>query len=327
MWPKAAPEPAGIAEGGGMRRVTLGRTGIETSCLGFGCASLGSRVGAEAGARALAAAIDAGVTWVDLAPPYGDGRAEDIAAPVLRAHRDKVQLCTKAGIGLAAGAGGRLRQTLGPLARRVLAAAGPLGARLRGAAPQANTRLPLTPALLTGSLEASLRRLGIDHVDLFALHGPDPAEVGRDDIRRALENLRTAGKTRAVAVAGDAPAAEAALAAGDPYGVVQLPLPAPGEDARLLARVGADGCGLVTHSVLGAGGPPAALRHRIAAAAGVAAEGPDPARLMVERAFALNPEGVVLVSMFSAGSRAANLAAAARDPAASDPLASLGGGA
>ena len=45
-----------------MRRVTLGATGIETSALGFGAAGLGSRVGAEEGARALAEAFDGGVT-------------------------------------------------------------------------------------------------------------------------------------------------------------------------------------------------------------------------------------------------------------------------
>lgn len=71
-----------------MRRVTLGETGITSSRLGFGAASLGSRVEAAAGRRALEAAFDAGVTWLDLAPVYGGGAAEDIAAPFVRAHRD-----------------------------------------------------------------------------------------------------------------------------------------------------------------------------------------------------------------------------------------------
>ena len=51
-----------------MRRVTLAGTGLESSCLGFGCASLGSRVAAAEGARALAAAFEQGVDWLDLAP-------------------------------------------------------------------------------------------------------------------------------------------------------------------------------------------------------------------------------------------------------------------
>ena len=82
-----------------MRRVTLGQTGIETSCLGFGCASLGSRVGEEAGLRALAAAHDAGVAWFDLAPLYGAGRAEEIAGRFLKGRpRDGVQICSKVGL-------------------------------------------------------------------------------------------------------------------------------------------------------------------------------------------------------------------------------------
>ena len=82
-----------------MRRVTLGTTGIETSCLGFGCASLGSRVGEAPGLRALAAALDAGVTWLDLAPLYGGGRAEEIAGRFLQGRpRDAVQLCSKVGL-------------------------------------------------------------------------------------------------------------------------------------------------------------------------------------------------------------------------------------
>ena len=89
-----------------MRRVTLGTTGIETSCLGFGCASLGSRVGEAPGLRALEAAFDAGVTWLDLAPLYGGGRAEEIAGRFLKGRRDAVQICSK--VGLAPGGAGGL---------------------------------------------------------------------------------------------------------------------------------------------------------------------------------------------------------------------------
>ena len=286
-----------------MRRVVLGGTGIETSALGFGCASLGSRVGAEDGRRALAAAFEAGVTWFDLAPVYGGGQAEAIAAPFLRAHRAEVQICTKAGLVLAGGAGGGLRRRLTPAARRALALAGPLarpfGARLRAAAPKANARAPLTPALVAASLEASLARLGTDHVELFALHGPDPAEVARDEIRRALEDLVAAGKARAVAVAGDAGAAGAALAAGAPYGAVQLAVPAGDDAAGLgtLAAARAAGAGTILHSVFGRGGP----------------AGPEEGRRRLGRALGLVPDGVVLVSMLSAASRAATLAAVGSD--------------
>ena len=171
-----------------MRRVILGETGIETSALGFGCASLGSRVGARgrAGGRSRRR-IDAGVTWFDLAPVYGGGEAEAIAAPFLQAEprprcrsppRPGSRSPRRRGRAAAAADAARPRRAGAGRARR-------LAGRRRGcraAAPKANAKPPLTPALITGSLEASLRRLGTDHVDLFALHAPDPAEVGRDDI-------------------------------------------------------------------------------------------------------------------------------------------------
>ena len=283
-----------------MRRVVLGKTGIETSALGFGCASLGSRVGAEAGRRALEEAHAAGVGWFDLAPVYGGGEAEAIAGPFLRANRDRVQVATKAGLLLSDGPGGEVRRRLRPLARGALALAGPKlvgsAARLRASAPKANAKPPLTPALITGSLEASLRRLGLDHVDLFALHAPHPAEVGRDDILAALEGVLAAGKARVVAVAGDAAAARAALAVGAPYGAVQLAVPQPGEAAAaaVLAAAHQAGVGVLVHSVFGV--------------AGTAGGGAPDDRLA--RAFALNATGVVLVSMLSGASRAATLAAA-----------------
>lgn len=304
-----------------MRRVVLGDTGIETSALGFGCASLGSRIGPEAGRRALAEAFEAGVTWLDLAPVYGGGEAEAIAAPFLRAHRAELQICSKAGLLLADGAGGGFRRRIAPLARDVLALAGAAAVRLGRAVPKANRKPPLTPALLVASLEASLRRLGTDHVDLFALHAPEPEEVGRDDIRAALERIVAAGKARAVAVAGDAAAAAAALAIGAPYAAVQLAVPRPGGGAAeagvesgaesgaesVLAAAPAAGFGTILHSVFGRGGV-------------AAASSPGEGRRRLDRAFALNPSGVVLVSMLSPASRAATLAAVAaaegRPPAA-----------
>ena len=253
-----------------MRRVNLGATGIEASCLGFGCAGLGSRIDAAGGARALAEAFDGGVTWFDLAPVYGAGQAEAIAAPFLRAHRAEVQIATKAGLALGrAYRGGpgarRLRQLLMPAARRAIASVGPLRRSLRRAGLNANTKLPLTPELLTASLEASLRRLGTDRVELFALHAPTAEEVAREDIRRALEDILAAGKARAISVAADAPAAAAALAIGPPYGAIQSAAPPPGTDDLLAAAARANGFGRITHSVFGVGGTWDELRRRLAA--------------------------------------------------------------
>jgi aryl-alcohol dehydrogenase-like predicted oxidoreductase len=307
-----------------MRRVTLGATGIETSALGFGAAGLGSRVGAAEGARALAEAFAGGVSWLDLAPVYGAGEAEAIAAPFLRAHRDEIQIATKAGLALGRGyaGGGGLRAALMPLARRAVGAIGPLRRAVRASGATGNAKLPLSAELLTASLEASLRRLGTDRVELFLLHGATPGEVARDDIRRALEDLLAAGKARAAGVAGVAAAAEAALAVGPPYAVVQTAAPDPAADPAadpLAQAAAAAGFGRITHSVFGVGATWETLRRRLAAdpaaAALLAGEGGEAeaglAAALLARALAANPDGTVLVSMLSARSRARNLAAAA----------------
>jgi aryl-alcohol dehydrogenase-like predicted oxidoreductase len=316
-----------------MRRVTLGRTGIETSCLGFGCASLGSRVAEAPGLAALAAAHDAGVTWFDLAPLYGGGRAEEIAGRFLKGRpRDAVQICSKVGLvpsGAGGGARAQLKAALMPLARRAVAAVPALRSALRGAGAQAAQNLPLTPEALRGSIETSLRRLGTDHLDLYALHDASPEAVARDEVRRTLEDIVASGKARAVAVAAGPPAAEAALATGAPYGAVQVALAPPGEASDLPARAAAAGLGTLLHSVFGVSGSLAALQARAAADPGLAAQLRAEAsetdlaaalsRLLLARGLALNPGGVVLVSMFSDRSRAANLALADAPPG--DPVA------
>ena len=313
-----------------MRRVTLGRTGLDSSAIGFGCASLGSRVTAAEGLRALAEAFEAGVDWLDLAPAYGRGQAEEIASEFLRGRRDRLRICTKVGLAAPRNAGGLKGRLLGaamPLARSLIGAVPALRGLARASGATANQKLPLTPELLTSSLEASLTRLGTDHVDLYALHNATPEEIARDEILRALEDLIAAGKTRSVAVAGDEAVAEAAVARGAPFGAVQLALPAPGTGAPVIGAATAAGLGALTHSVFGVEGAlatlDAALAEPAARAEALALAGlEDPkaalARLLLARAFALNPSGVVLVSMFSARSRAANLALADASP---DPAA------
>lgn len=304
-----------------MRRVTLGTTGLETSCLGFGCASLGSRVAPDAGLAAMAAAFDAGVTWFDLAPLYGGGRAEEIAGPFLKGRRGEVRICSKVGLA-PAGAGG-LKTLLMPLARRAVAAVPSLRARLRGAGAQGANRLPLTPALIRDTLETTLRRLGTDHLDLYALHDADPAALGEEGVLRALEEAVASGKARAVAVASDEAAARAAIGRGRPFGAVQLALGALGAAWTVPAEAAAAGMGCIVHSVFGVGGAHAALRARVAGDAALRARVEDAGgleRLMLDRAFALNPAGVVLVSMFSERSRRENLAAASREPLPGTPL-------
>ena len=242
-----------------------------------------------------------------------------------------MQICTKAGLAPGGARSRGLKAALMPLARQAVQAVPPLRGLLRRSGVQAARPVPLTPEMLTGSLEASLRRLGTDHLDLYALHAAPAAALADEAVLRALEGILASGKARAVAVASGAAAARAAIARGAPFGAVQLALPAPGAPVGLLAEAAAAGFGTLVHSVFGVEGSFAALRARAGADPGLRAMlGARPgqrrpttplARLLLERAFALNPGGVVLVSMFSATSRRSNLAvAAAPPPAGPSPL-------
>lgn len=313
-----------------MRQVILGQSGIEASCLGFGCASLGSRTPAAEGLRALSAAFEQGVNWLDLAPAYGRGTAETIASDFIKGRRDRLRICTKVGLAppkSSEGLAGGLAAALVPLARRLVSLAPGLRAAARRSGAQSNRKLPLTPELLRGSLDESLRRLGTDHVDLYALHGAEVAEIGREEVLRALEDILTSGKARALAVAGGTEVAEAAIARGAPFSMIQAALPTPGTADPVFAQARAAGLGAVAHSVFGVEGALAtlgarlardpAMRDEVMAATGLTDPRAALARLLLARAFAVNPTGLVLVSMFSEASRAANLALAdaAPDPA------------
>lgn len=269
------------------------------------------------GLRALEAAFDRGVTWFDLAPAYGLGRAEEIAATFLRGKRDRVQVATKVGL-VAPEKAGRLKDVLLPIARQAVGALPQLRSVLRRAGLQGNQKLCLTPQLLRASLDESLRRLGTDHVDLYALHNAEPPELAREDLRRTLEDILSAGKARAIAVASTEGAARFSLSdENGPVSVIQIPIPPPGEATAILSEARLRGAGTIVHSVFGIEGrdDPAwmgsdAHQRRVTEAAGVSDRRTALARLRLARAFALVPDGIVLASMFSEHSRQENLALA-----------------
>lgn len=146
----------------------LGGTGIEVSelCLGtmmFG--AWGNTDEAEC-RRMVAAALDAGVNFVDTADVYAAGESEEILGRALKGRRDDVVLVSKFHHAMPGD---------------------PLDRNRRG-----NSRLWITRAV-----EDSLRRLGTDHLDVYLVHRPDP----RTDIEEtlgALGDLVRAGKVRAI---------------------------------------------------------------------------------------------------------------------------------
>ena len=132
---------------------TLGRTGLRVSALGFGAGAVGGLMTRGAAAdqeRAVARALELGVNYFDTAPIYGDGESEKNL--------------------------GRVWRTLRPAAA--------VGTKVR-LAPEEKTRLC---AAITASLDASLKRLQMDRVDLLQLHNLiDPAHPRGLDARQVLE--------------------------------------------------------------------------------------------------------------------------------------------
>ncbi len=290
-----------------MRYVNLPGTDIRASSLGFGCASLGSRVSKRDGLAALSRGFEAGVTWYDLAPIYGGGLAESIFSDFLKGKRDKVQVCTKVGIGRPRY--DPLLRIAGAVIRPMVNRFGALHQGLRKVSKRQNFSVPLTPDLIEKSIAKSLKRMRTDYIDVFALHDPSPEDVMRDEVVYALQSVIDRGQARYISVAGDADAIRAAVRGNGPYQFLQF---ADSPDASIIEEV--QSClikpkAFVTHSILGIGGAKDSIIRRLQSddallerlrKAGYQGAVQDVAvNLLMDRALASNPEGVVLSSMFS----------------------------
>lgn len=158
-----------------MKTQLLGRSSLVVSRLAYGCWRLAGSEGAApptdgdaTGKRAVHAALDAGYTFFDLADIYGRGECERIFGAALKERagaRDGIVVASKCGI------------------RRLGEPAGAVG------------RYDFSAAHIEASVEGSLRRMGVETMDLLMLHRPDylmdPAEVAGAFVR-----LRAAGKVR-----------------------------------------------------------------------------------------------------------------------------------
>jgi len=145
---------------------SLGRSGIKVSRFGLGTMVLGAWGNTDAAAcsRIINSALDAGINLVDTADMYGDGENETLVGTALRGRRDEVVLCTK------------FHHPVGS----------DLDPNRRG-----NSRRWIVTAV-----EDSLRRLGVDHIDLYQAHRPDPT-VAIEETVEALTDLVRVGKIRA----------------------------------------------------------------------------------------------------------------------------------
>jgi aryl-alcohol dehydrogenase-like predicted oxidoreductase len=146
-----------------MRRRTIGSSGLEVSVVGLGCNNFGGRIDEPASRAVIDAALAAGIDFLDTADVYGNrGGSEEIIGRALAGRRDRVVLATKFG------------HDLGD------------GETARGAGPY-----------IRKAIEASLRRLQTDWIDLYQYHRPDGVTPVEETLA-TLDELVQEGKVRAI---------------------------------------------------------------------------------------------------------------------------------
>lgn len=301
-----------------MRYIRVAPLCREISAIGFGCASLGSRVSAKSGRRALDRAFAAGVTWYDVAPPYGDGLAEAILGGFLRGRREKVVVCTK--FGIARPVIPFYKRLLRPLVRRAVV----LAPALRTAASKARPtggRARIDVSSIQHSVDQSLRRLGVDYIDVLAVHEPSVQEVADDRIFEVLARLIERGVVRALSLAGTPESVSTAITMRPSLSFLQFPDDPIANVAPRLREIAApcDPPRFVTHGVFSDEAVRRLGRLRLTRPAewrffaDEYAISPDASasEILLQFAFANNPDGIVLTSMFSPEHTSFNCAAAA----------------
>ena len=146
------------------RKRKIGSQGLVAGAIGLGCMGMTHAYGTGDEAESIATihrALDCGVTLLDTAEVYGTHTNEELVGKAIRGRRDSVVLATKFGIALGTG-----------------------GMQVDG-----------SPANAKRAVEGSLRRLGVDVIDLYYLHRKDPA-VPIEETVGALKELVEAGKVR-----------------------------------------------------------------------------------------------------------------------------------
>lgn len=206
-----------------MRKRPLGKTGLVVSELALGTWGLaGEAYGPIEDADAekvLRRGIDMGMNLVDTSDAYGAGRMEALAGKLLKDHSDLV-VVTKGGID---------RKT--DPARKIFAA-----------------------DYLTGAVERSCKRLGVDALPVFLLHNPTPDALYAGEAIATCEKLKTDGKIRHWGVsAGDEDVARAAIDKGAEVIELAYNLLMPIDLHRLSGDIMVAGCGVLARSVLAYG--------------------------------------------------------------------------
>ncbi|GIP17916.1 aldo/keto reductase [Paenibacillus montaniterrae] len=139
----------------------LGKSGLKLSAIGLGTNAFGKRADRQTSISIIEQAIERGITFIDTANIYAGTQSETIIGEALKGKREQVVLTTKAGLPAGSGVYDR-----GSSARHLMT-----------------------------QLEASLRRLQTDHVDLYQIHTFDP-HTPLEETLRCLEHMISSGKVR-----------------------------------------------------------------------------------------------------------------------------------
>jgi aryl-alcohol dehydrogenase-like predicted oxidoreductase len=204
-------------------RRRLGR--LETSAMGLGCMGITFAYGPpseESGTQAIRRALDLGITFIDTAEIYGPFRNEEVVGAAIRDRRDEVQLATKWGFKF----------------------------------DQNNQRAGVdgSPANARRALEGSLKRLGVDHIDLWYQHRVDPG-VPIEETVGAMAEAVAAGKVRYIGLSEASAATIRRAHATHPITAVQSEYSLWTRDVEreVLPALQELGIGFVPYSPLGRG--------------------------------------------------------------------------
>ena len=207
----------------------IGKSGLQASAVGLGCNNFGGRLDLEATRKVVDKALDAGITLFDTADVYGGysygnpGGSEKNLGEVLGPRRKNIVLATKFGMAMPAGKGA-------------------------------------SRAYIMSAVEASLKRLKTDWIDLYQIHFPDPA-TPIEETMRALDDLVKQGKVRHIGCSNFSTAQiNAAQSVVDRVGLT--PLVSSQDEYSLVVRklesdplpaIKAHGLGLLPYYPLGSG--------------------------------------------------------------------------
>jgi aryl-alcohol dehydrogenase-like predicted oxidoreductase len=199
---------------------------LTVSALGLGCMGMSEFYGPTDEAEAVATihrALELGITLLDTADMYGPFTNEELVGRAIKGRRDRVVLATKCGI-------------------------------VRDAENKMLRGIDGSPDYIRRACDASLRRLGVDHVDLYQLHRMDPKTPIEDSVG-AMADLVKAGKTRAIGLSEVGPETLRRAAAVHPIASLQTEYSLLTRDveATVLPACRELGVGFLAYSPLGRG--------------------------------------------------------------------------